>query len=49
MCDFFDDFGIEGWMIFGSANEELAEEEQNELEQDFEDNEYDVDQSDDYS
>jgi hypothetical protein len=51
MCDFLDNFGIEGWMIFGNAAEELADEkQQREFEQDnFHEDEYDVDKDEDYS
>ncbi len=43
MFDYFDDFGIEGWMIFGSANEELADDEKEitEIEKDYFDDELD--------
>ena len=43
-------FDISDWLLYGPGFEELAEErEQKELEQDFDDNEYDVDENEDYS
>lgn len=43
-------FDISDWLFFGPASEEFAEEkENNELDQDFDDNEYDIDENEDYS
>lgn len=49
MFDWFDDFGIDDWMIIGPASEDFADDEkqQRELEQDnFDDS---LDQDEDYS
>ncbi len=43
-------FDITDWLFFGPASEELAEEQrQDELDQEFDNDEYDVDQNEDYS